>query len=191
MDVFIVFLLLGVFIYLINVIPLFMPPTWIILAFFYITFHPPFLPTIIIGSGAATLGRITLYIISKKYFRRFFSFNYLKNYDALGNYFKKNVHISIPLFITYAFFPISSNYVYIAAGLTNMSIKILASSFFIGRLISYSFWVGASHEISTRFEDIFSKHLSNSGVIIFEILGLAIVVLIGKINWGKILKIKS
>ncbi len=183
-----ILIILGILIYVINVIPVFMPPTWTILAFYYINFHSPFIPTIIIGAFAATLGRITLYYISKNHFRRFFSKESIDNYDALGDFLKKRQKLSIPLFLTYAFFPISSNYVYIAAGLAEVDIKILAASFFIGRLMSYSFWVSASHIAITRVEDIFSNHVSNVSVIIFEMVGLIIVVLIGKIPWRKILK---
>jgi len=180
---------LAVLIYIINVIPVFMPPTWTILAFYYIHFHPPLLLTIIIGALFATLGRITLYFISKNHFRRFFSKQSLENYDALGNFFTKKQKLSIPIFLTYAFFPISSNYVYIAAGLAKIDIKILAGSFFVGRLISYSFWVTASHIVFTKVEDIFSNHISNFSVIIFELVGLTVIILIGRIKWKKILKI--
>ncbi len=183
-----VLIILGILIYVINVIPVFMPPTWTILAFYYINFHPPLLPTVIIGALAATLGRITLYYISKNNFRGFFSKESLGNYDALGDFFKKRQKLSIPLFLTYAFFPISSNYVYIAAGLAKVDIKILAASFFVGRLMSYSFWVTASHIVTTRIEDVFSSHVSNISVIIFELAGLAVVILIGKIKWKQILK---
>ena len=189
MDVLTILLLLAILIFVINVIPVFMPPTWIILAFFYINFHPPFLLTILIGA-AATIGRIALYFISKNYFRGFFSKYTLKNYGALGQFIGKNEKLSIPIFVIYAFFPISSNYVYIAAGLAEINIKILASSFFVGRLISYSFWVAASHAVNNRLEDIFANHIGNASVIFFEITGLIIIYLIGKINWAKILKLE-
>ena len=188
MDFLTALILLAIFVYVINVVPFLMPPTWTILAFFYINFHPPFIPVIVVGAAAATLGRITLYFISKKYFRFFFSEKSLKNYSSLGKFVTKNEKFSIPIFISYAFFPISSNYVYIAAGLAEINIKILASSFFVGRLISYSFWVAASHFAVTRIEDIFSSHINNIGAIIVEVVGLLIVVVIGRINWGKILK---
>jgi membrane protein DedA with SNARE-associated domain len=183
-----ILIILALLIFIINVIPVFMPPTWTILAFYYIHFHPPLFPTIIIGALAATMGRITLYYISKNHFRKFFSKENLNNYEALGDFFKKRQKLSIPLFLTYAFFPISSNYVYIAAGLAKIDIKILATCFFIGRLISYSFWVSASHIVFTRIEDIFSSHISNISVLSVEVVGLLIVVSIGKIKWRKILK---
>ena len=181
---------LSVLIYVINVVPVFMPPTWTVLAFYYINFHPPLLPAVFLGATSATLGRITLYYISKNYFRRFFSEKYLTNYDSLGNFLDKKQKISISLFLTLAFFPISSNYVYIAAGLAKVNIKILALSFFAGRLFSYFFWVSATHIVFVKIEDIFSSRISNAGFLVLELAGFLIVILIGRINWGKMLKLK-
>jgi len=182
-------IIIAVFIYIINVIPVFMPPTWTILAFYYIKLHPPLLPAAIVGAVAATLGRITLYYIAKTRFRKFFPKNYLENYDSLGNFFRKRKKLSIPLFLTYAFFPISSNYVYIAAGLAKIDIRLLAASFLLGRIFSYSFWIATSHIVINRIDDVFSSRFSNIGVIILELLGLLIIIVIGKVNWKKILKI--
>lgn len=190
MESIFILIILSLIIYIINVIPLFMPPTWSILAFYYITFHPPLLETVILGAISATLGRVTLYYLSKNHFRKLFTKTMIKNYDALGKFFDKKQKISIPLFLTYAFFPISSNFVYIAAGLAKINIKILATSFLVGRFLSYGFWITATHIATTRLEDIFSKRVSNVGLIIIELLGLFLIILIGRINWKKVLKLK-
>jgi hypothetical protein len=54
------YLILGVLVFGVNIVPAFMPPTWIILAFFYLRYHLNLLPTVIIGAAAATLGRVVL-----------------------------------------------------------------------------------------------------------------------------------
>ena len=189
MDGISVLIILSLVIYIINVVPVFMPPTWTILAFYYLQFHPPLLPAAIAGAVAATLGRVTLYYISKNHFRRFFSKKDLANYDSLGQFFKKRQKLSAQLFLTYAFFPVSSNYVYIAAGLSKINIKLLAGCFLLGRIFSYTFWVATSHVVFTRIDQIFSKELSNTGVIILEIIGLIIIIAIGKINWKKVIRV--
>ena len=190
MEWILVLVFIAVLIYAINVVPVLMPPTWTILAFIYIHYHPPFLPAIFLGALAATLGRVTLYFLSKKYFRKFFSQKSLQNYDALGNFIKEKEKISIPLIVTYAFFPVSSNYVYIAAGLTEINIRVFASSFFIGRLISYSFWVAATHAATSKLEEIFTSHMSNLSVVLIEFGGIIFILLLGRIQWSKILKRK-
>ncbi len=189
MEYLVILSLLAILVYCINVVPALMPPTWIVLAFYYIHLHTPLMPTVVVGAVFATLGRITLYFISKRHFRKIFSQKILKNYDSLGRFLDKKRRLSIPLFLTYAFFPISSNYVYITAGLTRMKISILAASFFIGRLFSYFFWVTATHIVYMKIEDVFSNHISNLGILLFELSGFAIVILIGNIKWEKKLKI--
>lgn len=186
-----IYIILAVFIFGLNVVPAFMPPTWILLAFFYIHFHLSFIATVFIGASFATLGRIVLYLLAKTYFRQFFSKQTLQNYATLGAFFKKHQNVSIPLIIIYAFFPIPSNDIYIVAGLSNAPITILALSFFIGRLMSYSFWVNLTYHFSNNIQDIFKQYLSKGNVFVGEIIGLLFVIAIGKIPWKKILKIKS
>lgn len=178
-------LLLTVFI--INVIPAFMPPTWTVLAFFYIHYHLAFIPTVIIGVIGATAGRIVLALMARYIFKPLLPAKWFSNYDALGKYFEKHERLTIPVVLGYAFSPISSNGLFIVAGFSNINLRIIAMSFFIGRLISYSFWILASHRISEEFQGVFKLH-GGRGEIIGLALSLAVVILIGRIKWEKILK---
>jgi membrane protein DedA with SNARE-associated domain len=119
--------------------------------------------------------------------RDFIPKSLLVNYHCLGDYFKKYQKFSIPIMLTYAFFPISSNDVYIIAGLSKINLKVMATSFFIGRLISYSFWVSAAYHFSKQLSMIFTSHITNINTIILEILGIFFIIAIGKINWQKYL----
>lgn len=171
-----------------NIIPAFMPPTWTVLAFFVTKYHLLLIPVVIIGASCATLGRIILASISRKYFRRFLSADSQENYASIGAYLNRHSKITIPLVLVYAFLPIPSNDVFIAAGLAKVRIKLLAGSFFVGRLISYTFWVSITQRFSDNLSDIFSRHYAKTGSIILEIVGLLLIYLIGKIAWKKILK---
>lgn len=186
-----IYLLIAALVYGINLVPAFMPPTWIFLAFFYIHFKTSFIITVLIGAAMATLGRVSLALLSKKYVRPKISEESLGNYDALGKFLKKHEKLSIPIFILYAFFPFSSNYVYIMAGLTEINLKILAITFFFGRIVSYSFWVAATYKLSEKLEDIFANRFSDFNFLLFQILGFLVILLIGKIKWKKILRKKK
>jgi len=172
----------------INVIPFLMPPTWVILAFFVTKYHLLLLPVVVIGASFATLGRIILATIARKYFIRLLSKEAKDNYAGIGAYLNSHENVTIPLMLTYAFFPIPSNHVFIAAGLARVRIKLLASSFFIGRLISYSFWVSLTRRLSDNLGDIFSSHYSRIGSVVVEIAGLLLLYFIGRIAWKRILK---
>lgn len=171
-----------------NTIPAFMPPTWVVLAFFVAKYDLPIVPVVLIGATAATLGRIILAGISERFFSHFFSQSSRENYLSIGKYLNSHEKITIPLMVTYAFLPVPSNHVFIAAGLAKVRIKLLATSFFAGRLISYTFWISVTQRLSDNLEDIFSSHYSKAGSIVLEIVGLIVLYLIGKIAWKKILK---
>lgn len=187
-------MVLGIYVFLatvilgINVIPAFMPPTWMILAFFVRNYELQIIPVVLIGAICATLGRILLAEISGRYFRKLLSKDSQENYVSIGDYLNRHQHITIPLVIAYAFLPIPSNHVFIAAGLVQVNIRILAGSFFVGRLISYTFWVSATQRISDSLVAIFSRHFSKTDAIIIQILGLVLIYLLGKIAWKNILR---
>ncbi|MBI2085947.1 hypothetical protein HYT74_01245 [Candidatus Daviesbacteria bacterium] len=171
-----------------NIIPAFMPPTWTVLAFFVTKYDLLLISVVLIGASCATLGRVVLAGISRKYFRRILSADSQENYASIGEYLNRNRRITIPLVVAYAFLPIPSNDVFIAAGLAKVKIKLLAGSFFVGRLISYTFWVSLTQRFSDNLTDIFSKHYAKTGSIILELVGLLLIYLVGKIAWKKILK---
>ncbi len=185
--VFPIYLLVLVLVFFLNVIPAFMPPTWIILSFLYLHYHLSFIPTVILGVIAATAGRVTLALIARR-FADYLPKRFLGNYEHLGTYLQSNKRLTIPVVVGYAFSPISSNALFIMAGLSNLNLKIVAASFFVGRLISYSFWITSTRELSEHLEDIFQGHLSSGGTFISAAISLGLVYLIGRINWKKILK---
>jgi membrane protein YqaA with SNARE-associated domain len=185
------YLVIAVVVYFMNIVPAFMPPTWSVLAFFYLQYDLILAPTVIIGAICATLGRVTLAKLADNYFRRFIPKKFLENYQNLGLFFKQHEKLTIPIIISYAFLPIPSNEVFIIAGLAKLDLKIIAGSFLVGRLISYTFWVTVASRVSEHFETLFSSHLTKTNSVITELIGISIIILIGRINWGKILKIKK
>ena len=185
-----IYIVLFILIFIINVVPAFMPPTWIILSFFYVNNDLLFLPTIILGVIAATSGRIVLALISKYWLKKVLPISFYSNYEYLGEYLKEHTKLTLPIVFGYAFSPISSNSLFIMAGLSNLNLKLIASSFFIGRLISYSFWITASHQLSNRLDTIFTGTFSNLNTFISALISMGIVVIIGRINWKNLLKSK-
>ncbi len=174
-----------------NVIPAFMPATWSVLALFYIKYELAFAPVIIIGASMAALGRVVLYLIARDFLRKVIPEKWLVNYNDLGKILTIDRKVTIPLVVAYAFLPIPSNQVFIAAGLARADIKIIAAAFFFGRLLSYSFWVASAMRISNSLDTLFIHHFSRLRFAP-EILSFALILLLGVIPWKKVLnKIKK
>jgi membrane protein YqaA with SNARE-associated domain len=185
----IVYLLIGLFIFTINAIPAFMPPTWMILAFFFINFDLHLLPLVIVGAISATCGRIVLALFSRYFAKRLFPEKWFRNYDDLGYFFRKHSGLTVPVVVAYAFSPIPSNQVFIIAGLADLNLKLIAFSFLAGRLISYTFWISVANRVVENLQVVFMNHLTNINTLAIEAVSFSLVIIIGKINWRSILKI--
>lgn len=182
------YIILGLIVLAINIVPAFMPSTWMILSFFYIHYHLEFLPTIFVGVIMATTGRIILAVLSKNYIGPMLPKKDQENMMNLGKIFELNKNYSFLSILGYTFLPIPSNQLFIAAGLANADFSLLALSFFIGRTISYSFWVNLSHNVNNNIEGTFTSYFSNVEMLAVEIFGFVILYAISKINWGKTLR---
>lgn len=183
-----IYLLLGLLVFAMNVLPAFMPPTWIILVFFFVQFKLLPIPVVIIGAIAATTGRVLLYYLARHKVLKHLPKKSQKNYEALGKLFHIHRKVSIPTLFLYAFLPIPSNQIYIAAGLAKIDVRLIAALFFTGRLISYSSWIATTHFALKGLFEIFKKHLLSPHVILLEFFGFLILFLLSQINWSKFIK---
>jgi membrane protein DedA with SNARE-associated domain len=186
-----IYLILILAVFCINVVPAFMPPTWMILTFFYITFDLKLVPVVLLGAVSATLGRICLALLARYYFTPVLSLSGKENYKALGAFLNKNRKVSIPLIISYAFIPIPSNQVYMAVGMSHADIKLFAATFLFGRIISYTFWVAAAHKFQDSIVAIFVRHFASRQTIFIEIAGLLALWLLSRIPWKRLLEKNS
>ena len=52
----------------------------------------------------------------------------------------------------YSISPLPSNYLFIAYGLTSLPIALLALPFFVGRFVSYGFWLKTASTVGDRLD---------------------------------------
>jgi hypothetical protein len=146
--------LLFVLIFALNLAPALAPPTWMTLSFVGLTV-PAIAPAILalVGAAAATLGRTTLAKLSRQIVRtRFLDEPARINIDAIKDELEKRPSLTFGMFLAYAFSPLPSNYLFIAYGLTSLRLALVALPFFIGRFVSYAFWVTMASAIGDRLE---------------------------------------
>lgn len=164
-----------------------MPPTWMVLVFFYITFHLSLLPTVIFGAVAATLGRVCLAYLARFYFTPFLSEEGRKNYRAIGKFINKNRKVSIPLILFIGLGPIPSDQAYIAVGMSGANVKQFAVIFFIARLFSYTFWIAGTRRLHYTIEGMMTGKITSYKALVFDFLGLIVLWGLSRIKWTKIL----
>lgn len=183
-------LLLFLLVFLLNVIPAFAPPTWMVFSFLGFRFpdHMSF-ALAFVGALAATLGRFTLAKGSNLIVRRrFLGEEARQNVDVIREQLSRRRKLTFGIFLFYAFTPLPSNYLFIAYGLTAMELKLLTIPFFIGRWVSYSFWTLTASSIARRITLENTEALSYLSVyfVTTQVLLLTLVYLFTRIDWRRV-----
>ena len=146
--------LLFVLIFALNLIPAFAPPTWMALALVGFQYHDTSALLLAgVGAVAATLGRLTLAKLSHRIVRqKLLSAAHRANIDVIKSRLEKRRALTAGLFLFYAFSPLPSNFLFIAYGLTGLPLLRVAVPFFVGRLVSYGFFIMGGAAAGRRFE---------------------------------------
>jgi membrane protein YqaA with SNARE-associated domain len=184
-------LLLFLLVFVLNVIPAFAPPTWMVFSFLGFRFPNHMnIALAFVGALAATLGRFTLAKGSNLIVRQRFLGNAARqNVDVIRERLSQRKKLTFSILLFYAFTPLPSNYLFIAYGLTAMELKLITIPFFIGRWVSYSFWTFAASSIARRITLENTDALSYLSVyfVITQVLLLTLVYLFTRIDWRHLL----
>ena len=143
---------LFIVIFVLNLLPAFAPPTWTAMSFIGLTIPSiDFVSLAVVAATAATFGRIALAKLSRAIVRqRLLSEQTRYNVDAIRHGIEGRPVTTFGTFLAYAFSPLPSNYLFIAYGLTSLPITLLALPFFVGRLVSYAFWIRTASAVGDR-----------------------------------------
>jgi hypothetical protein len=173
--------------YLLNVAPAFAPPTWMVFSFIGLRSAASNAVLLaMVGAVAATLGRVTLAKFSHLVIRRrFLSQSARENVDVIRTHLEGKRGLSFGIALFYAFTPFPSNYLFIAYGLTGMSLLLIAVPFFLGRCISYTFLVFTSSAVLGRVLPEAKSAVAYFSVyfIVVQLLLLYLVYVFTKVDW--------
>ena len=144
--------LLFLLVFLLNLIPAFAPPTWMV--FSIVGFRFPEQSAVLlalVGALAATSGRFVLAKGSHLIVRRhLLGEASIRNVDAIKEFIGERRKTTFGAMLFFAFTPFPSNALFIAYGLTTLDLKLITIPFFIGRWVSYSFWAFTASAIAGR-----------------------------------------
>lgn len=176
-------------IFLINIVPAFMPPTWTLLSMVGFHFNFSILALIIFSVFAAiasTSGRVILAMLSKRIIRdKVLSSTTLQNIDALKQNIEKRKVFTFSFFLFFAFSPLPSGQVFMAYGLTDLRLRTAVIPFFIGRLCSYIFWALTASGVAeiVSFEDYKTKAFFGTYFVLAQLVAFYLIYLFVKIDW--------
>jgi uncharacterized membrane protein YdjX (TVP38/TMEM64 family) len=117
--------------------------------------------------------------------QRFMSDAMRGNIDVVKDGLERHRTLTFGAFLLYAFSPFPSNYLFIAYGLTSLPLWLGAIPFFIGRCVSYSFFVFTASEVSQRLALEATEVQPYFGIyfVISQLLLLGVVFLLARIDW--------
>ena len=175
---------LGIFLVLIgvNVAPVLMPPSWIILTSFYLL--DPNLNIILlamVGATAATIGRFLLKRISSL-FRKFVGKEQKSNLDIIGDYLNRKKFGYLIASFLFGATPLPSNMLFITYGLMRAKSIGIYIGFWFGRFLSYIIMIYFGNAVLTPFLEIFEDRLT--GILLVDGVGVGVIVLFASINWS-------
>ena len=175
-------------VFVLNVVPYFMPPTWAVVTFFLIAFSLPVWPLAIGCAFASTAGRCGLYYVSARWGRRLLSSQRQRNVDALGNWLNQRPGWRGVLdVLIYSLGPIPSNDLFIAAGLSGARLWPVALGFLPGRMVSYPLLALAAKGANDQLGGILTRQWHDPKWLALELLSIAGIWLFSRIDWARVL----
>ena len=169
--------------FLINIVPFFMPPTWTVLAFFRIHDHLPIWLLTPGGAFCATAGRCLLALATRRIGIRILPVRERENVARLGAFIarKRWTYLGVLL---YAFGPIPSPHLFIAAGLVGADLRLIAAAFFVGRLVSYTALVAGASAAADQLGSLFGRQFGTGFAVIGPITALLMIALLLEVDWA-------
>ena len=180
-------IVLFILVFALNLLPAFAPPTWTAMSFIGLT-----MPTIdfvfiaLVAAVAATSGRIVLAKLSRLLVRqRMLSEQTQRNVDAIRLGIEGQRLMTFSMVLGYSISPLPSNYLFIAYGLTSLPLAFLALPFFIGRFVSYGFWLKTASTVGDRLDlDWFgSAHYFVGYFLVSQLLLVPVIYGFTRIDW--------
>ena len=177
--------LLFAVIFVLNVMPAFAPPTWMILSYFGLH-YPDTSPWVVAGVAAvaASGGRAVLAHFAQRVVgSRYVSPKMRASLSEVAQAIEHRRTASAFGFLLFAFSPLPSNVLFLAYGLTRAPLLLLVGPFFVGRLVSYAIaFAGASAlsqhlELELSFSDSLVYFVATQVALLAGVYGFA------KIDW--------
>ena len=174
---------MGIFFALIgvNMSPILMPPSWIVLTSFYLldpTLNIVFLA--MVGATGATIGRYFLKKISGL-FRKFVGEEQKSNLDIIGNYLNQKKYGYVIASFLFAATPLPSNVLFITYGLMRAKSIGIYVGFWFGRVISYIIMIYFGNAVLRPFLEMFEDRLT--GILLIDGVGIGMIIIFASVNW--------
>jgi uncharacterized membrane protein YdjX (TVP38/TMEM64 family) len=169
----------------INLLPAFGPPTWAVLVFTRLHWHLNAVALVLIGAVAASCGRYLL-ALATRHFSAKLPQRMRANIEAARDLLQRHPRSAMVVFSLFVVSPLPSAQLFMAAGLLGLNLLGFTLAFLVGRLVSFSIYVGvavvAEHQLGSVLDHLFGSPWS----IALQVALLGAVWILPLINWRRI-----
>jgi hypothetical protein len=174
--------------FLVNIMPILMPPNWLILSSFYALDDSMNITVLaIIGSTGATAGRFVLKQIFSKFKNRLNG--NLSNLNAIGNYLNNKKYGYVISSFLFGATPLPDNVLFITYGLIKAKSIGMYAGFWFGKFLALYVMLTITPAILVPFTKIFADRLI--GILLADVLGIIIIIIFTAIDWDCLISKKK
>jgi membrane protein YqaA with SNARE-associated domain len=172
-------------IFVISVIPILTPPTWIVIVSAY-SLNDQLNPILLsmIGASAAIAGRLILLQLSTVG-RKAINDHRKNSLDRFRKYLEKKRHGYFIGTLLFALLPLPSNMLFISYGLMKAKSIGIVVGFWLGRFLAYVIMINLSQYFFNSFKDILNA--DTLSLIFIDIAGIIMTLFMLLIDWNTLL----
>jgi membrane protein YqaA with SNARE-associated domain len=172
-------------IFVISVIPILTPPTWIVIVSAY-SLNDQLNPILLsmIGASAAIAGRLILLQLSTVG-RKAINDHRKNSLDRFRKYLEKKRYGYLIGTLLFALLPLPSNMLFISYGLMKAKSIGIVVGFWLGRFLAYFIMINLSQYFFNYFKDILNA--DTPSLIFIDIVGILMTLLMLLIDWNTLL----
>ena len=172
-------------IFVISVIPILTPPTWIVIVSAY-SLNDQLNPILLsmIGASAAIAGRLILLQLSTVG-RKAINDHRKNSLDRFKKYLEKKRYGYLIGTLLFALLPLPSNMLFISYGLMKAKSIGIVVGFWLGRFLAYVIMINLSQYFFNSFKDILNA--DTLSLIFIDIIGILMTLFILLIDWNTLL----
>lgn len=175
--------------FVLNMAPILMPPTWIVLVSFR-ALDPTLSPLTLaaVGASGATLGRFVL-LKATGYFSKFLSSERKSSLDKIQNYIQSKKIGYFATSFVFAATPLPDNILFITYGLMKAKSAQIYCGYWLGRFAAYYAMLSISEVVLTPFLQMFEERYM--GVLVVDVASVGMLVLFASVNWNLLISEKK
>jgi membrane protein YqaA with SNARE-associated domain len=172
-------------IFVISVIPILTPPTWIVIVSAY-SLNDQLNPILLsmIGACAAIAGRLILLQLSTVG-RKAINDHRKNSLDRFRKYLEKKRHGYLIGTLLFALLPLPSNMLFISYGLMKAKSIGIVVGFWLGRFLAYVIMINLSQYFFNSFKDILNT--DTLSLVFIDIVGIIMTLFMLLIDWNTLL----